>query len=206
MKITNELKTGALVVAALFTGFVFLFKTTDLTSGKPYHVRTTFTYAEGIKADSIVKLAGVEVGRVKSVQFDYTNDTKVELVLELSPAAKAREDSLAFITTSGMIGDAYVGLTAGSPDKPFAKEGAMLASEDPIQMRMIMKKMEAIAENLDTTLVEFKKLAQNVNGVVGGNKTRIDSMVSNLEQTAINFKEFSEDIKAHPWKLLAKGK
>jgi len=205
MKISNELKTGIVVVAAVVVGIVFWAKTTDFNSN-PYKVKTYFNYADGIKIDSIVKLSGIEVGRVEKISFEYTPETKVMLVLSIDKKAKIHEDSLAFIATSGMIGDAYIGLTAGSPDKSFVKDGALLMSEDPVEMRKLMKKADAISENLDKTLVEVKNLAANVNVVVSDNKTRIDNIAANLETTAVNFKEFSEDIKQHPWKLLMKGK
>ena len=205
MKITNELKTGMVVVAAIVVAVIFWVKTTDF-SARPYRVKTYFNYAEGVKVDSIVKLSGIEVGRVEKIKFNYEPETRVELILTLNTKAKVHEDSIAFISTSGMIGDAYIGITAGSPDKPFVKEGATLMSEDPVEMRKLMKKAEGIAENLDKTLVEVKDLAQNLTGVVKDNRQRVDNIAVNLEQTAVNFKEFSEDIKKHPWKLLMKGK
>src|SRR3989338_1798674 len=205
MKISNELKTGVIVVAAIVVGVVFWVKTTDF-SGKPYRIKTYFNYAEGVKVDSIVKLSGIDVGRVEKIRFEYVPDTKVELILTLDKKAKAREDSIAFISTSGLIGDAYIGITPGSPDKQFVKEGAILMSEDPVEVRKLMKRAEGIADNLDKTLVEVKTLAGNLNGVVTDNKTCIDNIAVNLERTAVNFKEFSEDIKRHPWKLLMKGK
>ena len=205
MKITNEAKTGMVVVAAIVVAVVFWVKTTDF-NGKPYKVKTYFNYAEGIKVDSIVKLAGIEAGRVETVKFQYVPETKVELVLAINKKAKIREDSVAFISTSGMIGDAYIGVTPGLPDKAFVKDGAVLMSEDPVEMRKLMKKADAISENLDKTLGEVKNLAENVNGLVKDNKNRIDNIAANLEETATNFKEFSSDIKQHPWKLLMKGK
>ena len=205
MKISNELKTGAVVVAAILVGIVFWVKTTDFT-GKPYKVKTYFNYAEGIKIDSIIKLSGIEVGRVEKISFQYVPETKVELVLALNKKAKIHEDSIAFISTSGMIGDAYIGLTPGSVEKQFVKDGGILMSEDPVEMRRLMKKADAIAENLDKTLIEVKHLAENVGGVVKDNRARIDNIAVNLEATAVNFKEFSEDIKRPPWKLLVKGK
>jgi len=203
MKITNEMKTGIVILAALFVVLIFWAKTANF-SGSPYKLKTQFSYAEGIKPDSVVKLAGIEIGRVQSIKFIYEPDTRVELELLLDRNAKVHEDSVAYISTSGMVGDAFLGLTSGSPDKPFAKPGAMLVSEDPIEMRKLMKGAEAISANLDKTLTEFKQLASNVNCMVGDNKEKIDSMMSDLETTAVNFKEFSEDIKKHPWKLLSK--
>lgn len=203
MKMSNELKTGAVIAVAILAGVVFYIKTTDFTS-RPYRVKTYFNYAEGIKPDSIVKLSGIDIGRVEKISFQYTPETKVELILAIDNKAKIHEDSVAFISTSGMIGDAYIGITPGSPDKPFAKGGSFIVSEDPVEMRKLMKKADTISENLDKTLVEVKNLASNVNDVVADNKTRIDNIASNLETTAVNFKEFSEDIKKNPWKLLSK--
>jgi phospholipid/cholesterol/gamma-HCH transport system substrate-binding protein len=205
MKMTTEFKTGMIVVLAVITGVVFYAKTTDL-SAKPYKLVTYFNYAEGIKPDSIVKLSGIDVGRVEKIEFKYMPETKIELVLSLDKKAKIHEDSIAFISTSGMIGDAYIGITPGSSDKAYVREGATLTSEDPVEMRKLMKQADLITANLDKTLSEVKTLAANVNGVVSDNKARIDNIASNLESTAVNFKEFSEDIKQHPWKLLMKGK
>ncbi len=203
MKITNELRTGLVVTAAIVVAAMFWLKTASFT-GKPYHLKTQFNYAEGIKPDSIVKLSGIEIGRVENIKFLYSPDTKVELTLLVNRKAKIHEDSIAFISTSGMVGDAYMGLTPGSPDKPFASDGAMIMAEDPVEMRKLMKKVDAISDNLDKTLIEFKDLTKNINGVVENNKSKIDSLVTNLEQTSANFKEFSEDIKRNPWKLLSK--
>lgn len=203
MKITNELRTGLVVAAAIVVAAMFWFKTASFT-GKPYRLKTQFNYAEGIKPDSIVKLSGIEIGRVENIKFLYSPDTKVELTLLVSRKAKIHEDSIAFISTSGMVGDAYMGLTPGSPDKPFASDGAMIMAEDPVEMRKLMKKVDAISDNLDKTLIEFKDLAKSINGVVENNKSKIDSLVTNMEQTSANFKEFSEDIKKNPWKLLSK--
>ena len=205
MKMTNELKTGIVVAAAVVVAVIFWAKTTDFNA-RPYKLKTYFNYAEGVKVDSIVKLSGIEVGRVEKITLDYTPETKVELVLTLNDKAKIREDAIAFISTSGLIGDAYIGLTPGSSDKPFLKDGATIRAEDPVEMRKLMKKADVIAENLDKTLVEVKRLAENVTGVVTDNRSRLDNIAVNLEQTAVNFKEFSEDIKKHPWKLLIKGK
>ena len=203
MKMTNEVKTGIVALAALAVAAMFFLKTVDMGNA-PYKIKAYFNYADGIKADTVVKLSGIDVGRVVGIRFDYTPETKIEITMAVNKEARVREDSIAFISTSGMIGDAFIGITPGSAEKAFVTPGAVLASEDPIEMRKLMKKAEAIAANLDSTLVEVKKLAENANTIVTDNRTRIDSIVMNLEATSANFKDFSEDIKQHPWKLLSK--
>jgi len=203
MKISNELKTGVVVAAAIAVAAVFYIKTTDF-SGGVYRIKTYFNYAEGVKPNSIVKLSGIDVGRVESISFNYTPDTKVEIVMAIDKKAKVREDSITYISQSGLIGDAYIGITAGSSDKQFVKDGSLLINEEPVEMRKLMRRADAIAENLDKTLGEVKSLAANVNGVVSDNAVKIAGIVANLEETSVNFKDFSGDIKQHPWKLLSK--
>lgn len=194
----NEMKTGMVVVTGILVAVLFWAKTTDL-SAKPYKIKTYFNYADGVKKDSIVKLSGIEVGRVEKVNLVYTPETKIELILSVDKKAKIREDAIAFISTSGMIGDAYIGIAQGSTEKQFIKDGGQMESEDPVEMRKLMKKADTIADNLDKTLAQVKSL-------VADNKAKVDSIAANLETTTANFKEFSEDIKQHPWKLLMKGK
>ena len=203
MKISNEVKTGVVIVVAILATATFYIKTTSFNAA-PYKVKTSFTYADGVKEDSIVKLSGIEVGRVTSIKFQYDPETKVEMELTLDQKAKLHEDTLAFISTSGMIGDAYIGLTPGSAAKPLVKEGGVIKSEDPIEMRLFWKKADAIASSLDATLLEIKSLAANVNGVVTDNKPRINNILMNVEEMSVNFKDFSQDLKQHPWKLLMK--
>lgn len=203
MKMTNEFKTGLIAVAAIAVALIFLLKTTSFSS-RPYRLKTQFNYAEGLKVDSVVKLSGIEIGRIEDIKFVYNPDTKIELTLLLDHDAKIHKDSIAYISSSGMVGDAFLGLTPGSPDKPFVKNGDVISSEDPVEMRKIMKQVDVIAGSLDKTLTEFKELTSNVNGVVENNKNKIDNLLANMEQTAVNFKEFSEDIKKNPWKLLSK--
>ncbi|MFH1190232.1 MAG: MlaD family protein [Candidatus Omnitrophota bacterium] len=206
MKMSNEIKTGIIVVAAMAVVVLFYSRTTDSRAGKVYRIKTSFNYAEGVKQDAVVKLAGIEVGRVEKIEFQYAPETKIEMVMTISDKARIHEDSIAFIAISGMIGDAYVGITAGSSDRPFVKDGGAIASEDPVEARKLWKQAEGISQNLDKMLVEVRGLTENVNGVVKDNAAKIDAIAGNLEQTAVNFKDFSSDIKKHPWKLLMKGK
>lgn len=205
IKFTNEVKTGIVVVASVLAAALFYVKTTDFT-GAPYRVKAYFNYADGVKEDAIVKLCGIEVGRVEKIQFTYAPETKVELVLALKEKARVHQDAVAFIATTGLIGDAYIGLTPGTPEKPFLKAGDVLTSEDPVEMRRIWKKAEAITENLDKTLAQVRSLTENANGILNDNRMRINGIVANIEAMSVNFKDFSSDLKAHPWKLLMKGK
>jgi len=210
MRVSNELKAGIVVLIGIGLVAMFYVKTAKVET-KTYQIKTTFGYAGDLKNNAVVKLSGIEVGRLKTIDFKYDPETKVECVMELKEGVKVRKDAIAYIGTAGFVGDAYIGITAGSADQFVAPEEA-IPSEDPIQMRELMKKADKIASTLDDTLKEVKTLAMNanttvtnLNGMLTDNRKGISNIVSNLESTTQNFKEFSEDVKKHPWKLLFKG-
>ncbi|MDD5438603.1 MAG: MlaD family protein [Candidatus Omnitrophica bacterium] len=226
-KFTNELKIGIFILLAIGAGSIFWMKTHKIKPSDTYQLKTSFNYAGGIRPNSIVSLSGIEVGKVDTVTFVYDKGTKIELVLSLLKSAKVRTDSIAYISTSGFIGDAFIGITSGTPDAAFVEPGSTVPSEDPIELRELMKKADSIAKNLDAALGELKglgktidetgksiqgamnevgELAKNLNGTVSDNKQKINNIIANLESTSVNFTEFSDDIKKHPWKLLMKGK
>ncbi|NQU95111.1 MAG: MCE family protein [Candidatus Omnitrophica bacterium] len=197
-KFTNEIKTGLVVVMAILAGLFFWIKTVNFKTDS-YKLKTSFSHADGIKENSIVALAGIEAGRVDSVQFAYGPEgTSVDLVLIMDKEARVREDSIAFIGATGFIGDSYIGITPGTTPG-FLKENANVLSEDPVEMRELMKRADEISKNLDSILGDVKT-------IVSDNKDKVESVIVNLEQASTNFNEFSEDIKEHPWKLLMKGK
>ncbi|MEE9500111.1 MAG: MlaD family protein, partial [Candidatus Omnitrophota bacterium] len=107
-KFANELKTGLMVLMAILVGLFLWLKTVDFRPDV-YDLKTYFSHAEGIKESSIVMLAGIEVGTVGGVEFLYNpGQTKIKLDLIIDKAAKVRADSIAFIGTTGFIGDAYI--------------------------------------------------------------------------------------------------
>ncbi len=196
MRFSNEIKVGLVVVVAVAIGLMFFVKTKDF-SKRTYTLKAYFKYAGDLKPNAVVKLAGVESGRIKDIKFVYDPATKVECILEIEDDARVREDSVAYITSTGIVGDACLGITPGVSDK-FVKPGSIIASEDPVQMRLIMKRADSIANNLDKILVEVKS-------VVTDNRQNLDNIVINIEKTTENFREFSADIKKHPWKIMFKG-
>jgi len=204
-KFTNEIKIGAFIAVSLFIAFILWAKTQNYVSDT-YDLKTYFKFAGGLKENAVASLSGIEVGRVEKINFVYDPETRVEVILAVNKNAKVHSDAIAYISTQGFIGDAFVGLTPGTSDSPFAKHRDEIASEDPIETRELMKRADGIAKKLDDTLADVKKLASNLSATVEDNKGKINNIIVNMEQTSVNFNEFSDDIKKHPWKLLTKGK
>lgn len=123
---TLELLVGLFIVAGFVAlGFVAL-QAANLgnlnINTHSYTVTAYFDNIGGLKPRASVKSAGVTVGRVKSVSFDSESfQAKVELSLD--SRYKFPVDSSLKILTAGLLGEQYVGISAGGEDEEW-KDGS----------------------------------------------------------------------------------
>jgi phospholipid/cholesterol/gamma-HCH transport system substrate-binding protein len=207
VKLTNEIKTGVVVVAAALLLLFVVYKIGGIKTEEGYEVKCAFTYVSGLEENAPVKLAGVKAGEVKSVGCSYDGDeTKVLVTLEMDEKARIREDSKIRISTTGLIGEKYIEITGGSKGSPFVNKGALLTGIDPFEIEELIETGRTLAARIDLGVQDLQKLVGHVDGVLIDNKDDIRTAIVNLKDTSQNFKEFSDDIKRNPWKLIIKQK
>ena len=68
----------------------------------------------GLSARSPVKIAGVRVGRVQSINLD--DDLRARVRMDLDPTLELSIDTAAAIRTSGLLGDQFIALEPGAED------------------------------------------------------------------------------------------
>jgi phospholipid/cholesterol/gamma-HCH transport system substrate-binding protein len=90
-----------------------------------YTVSGRFDNIGGLKRQAAVKSAGVVVGRVESVTFD-DKTFQATVTMSIESRYQFPKDSSLKILTSGLLGEQYIGIEAGS-------EADNLASGDRIQ-------------------------------------------------------------------------
>ena len=104
-----------LVGAAVFLGLAALFALSARSDGGTlgsYRVVAHFTTAEGVFLDSPVRLAGVEIGRVSGMEFDSGRQTAI-VTMEIAPEVELPLDSIAIVTSEGMIGGRFIRIEPG---------------------------------------------------------------------------------------------
>ena len=98
---------GALLFLALKVGSINAVKASD-----GYEVVAAFDNIGGLKARAPVKSAGVVVGRVADISFD-NQIYEARVTLRLDKRYTFPKDTSAAILTSGLLGEQYIGITAG---------------------------------------------------------------------------------------------
>jgi phospholipid/cholesterol/gamma-HCH transport system substrate-binding protein len=81
-------------------------------SGNAYEIKAKFDNIGGLKVRAPVKSAGVVVGRVGSIVFDNESFEAV-VTMAIDGQYKFPKDTAAKILTSGLLGEQYIGLSAG---------------------------------------------------------------------------------------------
>ncbi len=78
-----------------------------------YELYAIFNDAGGLKTGSSVIIAGMQVGKVKSITME---NYEAKIVVTLPQPVKIQEDAIAAIKTRGLIGEKYLSITPGGSE------------------------------------------------------------------------------------------
>jgi phospholipid/cholesterol/gamma-HCH transport system substrate-binding protein len=122
---------GAILFLALKVGNLL---TVDRAPG--YRLEASFDNIGGLKLRAPVKAAGVVVGRVENVRLDNKTYEAVA-TLRINNEYEFSRDTIASINTSGLLGEVYIGLSAGG-DTAVLKDGDRIAKT---QSAIVLEKL-----------------------------------------------------------------
>lgn len=139
-KFDLELAAGLFVVIGILClGYlsIKLGRLETLGAGK-YTVYAKFERAGGIKPGAAVEIAGVEVGKVKSVKLNENYQAIIAITLDKN--VKVQEDAIASVKTKGLIGEKYIQITAGGSERLIPDGGVIRETESAIDLEELIGK------------------------------------------------------------------
>jgi phospholipid/cholesterol/gamma-HCH transport system substrate-binding protein len=104
--------------------------------GKGYQISANFENASGLKTGSAVEVAGVEVGRVVSIQLTPMYQAQVKI--KMHEGLKVHDDAIASIRTKGIIGDKFIKLSPGNSEKLIPPGGKIINTESAIDLEELL--------------------------------------------------------------------
>lgn len=87
----------------------------EVIGGSLYEVLAEFTSASGLKPGAPVEIAGVEVGRIKTIGL---KDDQAQVTLAIKDGITLYTDTFATIKTRGIIGEKFITLSPGGGGEP----------------------------------------------------------------------------------------
>ena len=175
-----QLKVGLVVII----GIVLLVILIMNAANSPWSVRgellrVSFKNAGDLRVGAKVQLAGVQVGKVTSVELD-PDGTRVEVQMRVKDAFQLlRQGCQVKVGVIGFVGEAYIHLTNGPVEKPNLNPTDLpLTGKDPIDLSELATRgdyivrqgaqflesvnqfMESNQENISASIVEMETLIQ----------------------------------------------
>lgn len=142
-----EVKVGALILVSMLLLGGFIVVMGGLSVARVYSLFVDFDNPSGLQVGAPVKIAGVKVGKVDSMEFmggkpdpkvPWRALVRVKLSVEERVKDAVHEDASFVITTQGVLGEPFVAIVPGDPDKPPMPEGSIRQGKDPPRLDLFL--------------------------------------------------------------------
>jgi phospholipid/cholesterol/gamma-HCH transport system substrate-binding protein len=157
----SELKIGVMAVVALVLT-VLLVIAVGGASGfawERYDLKTSFDNVQGLKSGAIVRVAGVEVGKVTNVELKG-GAVEVTLSLKKENQVRVTTESRASIGAMSLLGEPLIDVSPSSAGTPL-KDNDFIKSNPPA------KQLSDVAGSANEGIVEATNLLKDIRGGKG---------------------------------------
>ncbi len=183
MKIETKVGLMFLMTILFMIGFAYAIGVINPFSN--YNELTVlYNYAGGLEKGSPVRVMGIEVGKVKSIDFDPQGKTiageevKLQVRIGVSKGAweTIRKNSHFYINMAGVIGEKFLEISPGTLDSPVFNPGDKIRGEDPPRVDQLISQGYGLAGKL-------MEIVSKNEGSVTGMITQIDKLITNFNKT-----------------------
>ena len=139
------IRVGALMAAgiAILCFGIFSIGYTSRFLRHTHLIQAHFHRTNGLQAGAPVTLSGVTIGAVDSIQFPRdprANYVVVTMWIDAAALPRVRGDSVAQISSMGLLGDKFVEITGGTLAAAPVRPDAVIAARDPIDYTSLLQK------------------------------------------------------------------
>jgi phospholipid/cholesterol/gamma-HCH transport system substrate-binding protein len=197
-----RLRVGVVVLAAaLITAFlVARFGDLPLPGGGTYTIYVRFPRAPGVTQGSPVRMSGVQIGRVTSLEL--LQPTGVRVVAEIDKNRTILDSDVCWITSASVLGDSVLEFVPPDRIPPEAK--ALEPGTEIINGRVAANPLEAFT-NIEPALQgamlsvreagsEVAATARNLNNVIGNNQDQLPRIAQKTERALDQFTSTMQNI------------
>ncbi|MBI2059722.1 MAG: MCE family protein [Nitrospirae bacterium] len=178
------------IFVALLLG-VLLWGTLKLTGergimGGGYRVSLVLESAEGLRAGGFVRMAGVPIGQVESIELEGTS---ARIHVRIKGDVRLREDCQVTAKTTGILGDRFLDIRGCTDAAPEIQDGGEIKRIGvSTSLDEITSKLSGIAENI-------KSVTDALSSVLGGKKgeEQFGAMVEDLRGTIHSVRQIVEE-------------
>ena len=144
----KNLKVGlCVIIMIIITAMTVIISRKDIShkdDGNYYKVYARYNRTDGLLVGDLVRLAGMDIGRVVDAKLD--KDFKAILTLELNDNVKIPDDSSAAIVSSGIMGAKYIEIEPGGSEDMLTEGGEFVYTQDAMVIEELIERIIGIGK------------------------------------------------------------
>ena len=198
-------KLGMFVIIGVlfFTVTIYFIGKTQNLFGGTFELNTNFKNVSGLNVGNNVRLSGINIGTVKSIEFVSDSLVKVSFVIQDEVQKYIKTDAMASIGSDGLMGDKVLTILPGFKSSQIVKDNSFILSSKAIEMDDMMKSVKASVDNakiISQQLALFSYKINNNDGLLSKIMTdasfsnKLDKTMTNLESSTNEFAVFSKNM------------
>jgi len=182
---TTELKVGifAIVVIIFLSYMTLRVINLPMIWERGYRLYVEFDDVSGLDEQSKIKIAGVDAGIVEKIEL---RGGRARVTLRLRPDITVYENATATLRMTGLLGDKYLSLSIGTPDRRPLRDGEMIRNVVPVA------DLDALATKLTEAANNIGVLSKNISEIFGeGQRQTLQRAIQDLQVVMANLREMT---------------
>lgn len=185
----------ALVIIALAVYASFRMEGWSPRGNRGYTLYTSFDNAQGLHDETSIRIAGVEVGKVQTIELVEGKEARVKM--RIYPEIVLEEGVVARIRSKGLLGDKFIELV------PPEEYGRNLEDGEDIGRGEVPPDFEDMMDDLATTVSDIRRVARSLREALadeeGSDSLKnivgsIEQVVEGLNETVASLREEGPEI------------
>lgn len=177
MAVSTEQKVGLFFLISLLVLGIMIELVEDWRPfEKQIDFRAYFKSAVGLKVGDPVRVAGVDTGKVRKISIE---DSRVRIDFYVNDASMIREDSLAQIRQTNLLGGVFLGLDFGSPDRPAIPAGGEVRTQEGANIDQLISNID---RNQDRVLRPLGDLVEDSREPLAEAIRRLERIATKIDE------------------------
>ena len=135
-----ETLIGAVVLVVAVGFLIFVYNSTQVSTGTGYEIVAKFDRVDGLGIGSDVRVGGIKVGTVTD-QFIEPDTFLAVVRMSVDSALRLPSDSSAAIVSDGLLGDKYLALTAGAEEDVLDVGGEIRFTQSSVNIESLISEL-----------------------------------------------------------------
>lgn len=177
MAVSTEQKVGLFFLTTLILLAVMIELVEDWRPFEDQYAYVSyFNYAVGLKVGDPVRIAGVDVGKVRKISIE---DHQVRVDFYVNRQDSIREDSIAQIRQTNMLGGVFLGLDFGSSQSKIMPPGSSVKTRDSTNIDQLVTNLD---RNQDRFLRPLGDLVDESREPLAETINRLERIVTKIDE------------------------